>query len=274
VRIDGAIHVIHVIVGSDAPRASHPRELIVLESGAEATVAITSVGLDDDAQTLSNHVVEVALGANSALALTEVVRGGAWRIGRTFARLERDARLTTHTFDLGGAWARRDIDVELAAPGADWNASGLYLTTDSQHLDNHLRAEHVAPHCSSTQLYKGVLAGASRAVFNGKVVVHKGAIKTDSVQANHNLLTSRDAEVDTKPELEIYNDDVKCAHGTTVGQLDTEALWYMQTRGIPEAQARDMLVGAFVQEVVDGVADPAVAALVRDAVTTRIEVVR
>ena len=145
---------------------------------------------------------------------------------------------------------RNDIDVRLNGAGAETVLNGLYITAGSQHVDNHTRVDHLVPHTRSVETYRGVLAGRSRAVVNGKVVVHKDAQKTDAQQSNANLLLSSEAEIDTKPELQIHADDVKCSHGATVGQLDQNMLYYLRTRAIPEDLARSLLTFAFAGDVI------------------------
>ncbi len=152
--------------------------------------------------------------------------------------------------DLGARLARNDLRVDLVAPEATVHAYGLFFADASRHLDNHTHIEHLAPHTFSREVYRGIMDGTGRGVFNGKIVVRPGADKTDARLRNQNLLLSRGAEVDTKPELEIYADDVKCSHGATTGQLDRDSIFYLRSRGIPEEQARRLLIASFAREVV------------------------
>jgi Fe-S cluster assembly protein SufD len=170
---------------------------------------------------------------------------------RLDVRLARDARFEHFAADLGGELARNDLKVDVAERNADATLNGVYLAGHGQHVDNHTRIDHRVGPARSRQEYRGVLAGRCRAVWNGKAIVHKGADGTDAEQSNHNLLLSEHAEVDAKPELEIYADDVKCAHGTTVGQLDERALYYLRTRGIDEARAKRILTRAFAAAVIE-----------------------
>ena len=180
----------------------------------------------------------------------------------TQVRVSRDARYTSHAVSLGASLARHDLNVALAGAGGECMLNGLYVVAGDQHVDNHTVVDHVEPHGTSRELYKGILAERARGVFNGKVIVRKDAQKTDARQTNKNLLLSRDALVDTKPQLEIFANDVKCAHGATVGQLDNDAMFYLQTRGIGKEEARHMLVRAFASELVDAIpAEPVRAAL-------------
>jgi Fe-S cluster assembly protein SufD len=182
-------------------------------------------------------------------------------------RLERDARLEHFALDLGGDLTRNDLAIDIVGTQAEATLNGLYLAGPGQHVDNHTRTDHRVGPARSRQDYRGVLAGRCRAIWNGKAIVHRGADGTDAQQSNHNLLLSEQAEIDAKPELEIYADDVKCAHGTTVGQLDERALYYLRTRGIGTARARRILTRAFATTVVNTVP---VAAL-RDLIGTKVE---
>ncbi len=187
--------------------------------------------------------------------------------GRTTVTLGRDARFTSASFDLGGGLVRNDLAIDIANPGAEVVFDGLYLAGDGQHIDNHTRVDHRVGPATSRQEYRGILNGQCRCVWNGKAIVHEGADGTDADQANHNLLLSTKAEIDAKPELEIYTDDVKCSHGTTVGQLDETALFYLRTRGLDKQHAKRVLTHAFAAGLVTHV--PVDAA--KDAVAARVE---
>jgi Fe-S cluster assembly protein SufD len=175
----------------------------------------------------------------------------AYHIGGVHAAQSRNSRLVTHSIALGALLARNDVTTAFDAEGCDATLNGLYLVGGRQHVDHHTRIDHAKPNGTSREYYRGVLDGASRGVFNGKVIVHPGAQRTDAHQANHNLLLSRDAEVDTKPQLEIYADDVKCSHGATVGQLDDAQIFYLRSRGVDEAMARGLLTYAFARDVIE-----------------------
>ena len=169
----------------------------------------------------------------------------------------------SHTFWLGGENIRNDLEVHLNGRGARAKLNGLYLLSGTQHVDNQTLLDHAVPDCHSEESYKGVLGGRSHGIFNGKILVQKDAQKTDANQSNRNLLLSDNANVDTKPQLEIYADDVKCSHGTTVGQLDDLALFYLRSRGIPRLEALNILVNAFTQDLVNDVEDPTLGARVK-----------
>jgi len=164
--------------------------------------------------------------------------------------LGRSSNVSSHSISLGGALVRNDVNVVLDGEGGECTLNGFYMVSGEQHVDNHTRIDHVKPHGTSRQLYKGVLDGKSRGVFNGKIYVHKGAEKTDARQTNNNLLLSLDAVIDTKPQLEIYNNDVKCTHGSTIGQLDQDAIFYLRSRGIGVESARRLLTYAFASDVI------------------------
>jgi len=188
---------------------------------------------------------------------------------RHVARIEvkqlRDSSYQLHSVELGGALTRVDVVINLAETGASTALNGLFVLNGRQHVDHHTRIDHEAPHCVSRENYRTVLDGRSHGVFNGKVVAHKGAVKTDSAQSNGNLLLSRQAEIDTKPELEIYNDDVKCAHGATVGQLDDKQLFYLRSRGLSEEEAQELLTFAFADEVLATMGDAVVRRYIEQA---------
>jgi Fe-S cluster assembly protein SufD len=237
------------LAGGDQPALACPRVLVRAGANSRATLIEHYAAASGEA--LSLAVTEIALGPGATLQHYRLQEEAAeaFHLGVLAARLDRDAALVSHNLSVGARIARLDIDVELAAPGARVEMNGLYVVRDRQHVDSHTRVDHAAPRTTSDELYRGVLSGKSRAVFNGKAVVHPGAFGTDAVQANANLLLSPQAEVDTKPELEIYADDVKCAHGATTGQLDASALFYLRSRGIDEDTARTLLTFAFADTV-------------------------
>ena len=191
--------------------------------------------------------------------------------GRRWVRIGQDAALRYTSIDLGGALVRNDVAVDLVAAGSDVVANGLYLASGSQHIDNHLRIDHRVGPARSRAAFRGILHGRSRCVFNSKAIVYKGADGTDAAQSNHNLLLSDKAEIDTKPELEIYADDVKCAHGATVGQLDEAALFYLRSRGIDADAASRMLTRAFAASVLGELAVAAAADYVAGRLDQRLD---
>ncbi len=246
------IYLTFVATSEDDLTASHPRVLIVLEKGASATVVETYLGVDKQ-RYLTNAVTEVVLGDGASVEHCKIIRESerAFHVGMTQVHQGRDSSLTSIAITMGGALARNDLNVVLDGEGASCGLYGLYVIGGGQHADNHTAIQHAKPHGTSRQIYKGILDGKSRAVFNGKVIVHQDAQKTDAKQTNRNLLLSSDAVVDTKPQLEIFADDVKCTHGAAIGQLDEEALFYLRSRGMSERTARSLLTYGFASEVVD-----------------------
>ncbi|MCS3902136.1 Fe-S cluster assembly protein SufD [Methylohalomonas lacus] len=252
VQVDKPIVLLYLDTATDTPTACHPRTFVSLGENAAATLVESFAGLDDSSENLTNQVTEIDLADNARLDHYKIVQGGGknFHIGSINARQARDSRLESHSLALGGNLTRTDINTRLEAEGATVILNGLYMVDGKQHVDHHTRVDHLVPHTNSVETYRGVLNGNSRAVFNGKVYVHRDAQKTDAQQSNANLLLSKTAEVDTKPELEIYADDVKCSHGATVGQLDEDALFYLRSRAIDESTAGSLLTYAFASEVV------------------------
>jgi len=244
------VHFVFLSTG-DEGTAAHIRNLIVLEENAEATVVISYASINAG-RYFNNVVDEVALAPNAGLTLYKMVEEGkqGLHLGTTEAHHDRDSRLTTYTFTLDGGIVRNQLCTNLDGEGADCSLHGLYLNDGDRLLDNFIQVTHSKPHCTSRIAYKGVLDGASNAVFAGKVYVHPIAQKTDSNQLSQNLLLSDTATIDTKPQLEIFADDVKCTHGATVGAPPAEVIFYFRSRGIDEATARGMLTYGFADEVV------------------------
>lgn len=207
----------------------------------------------------ANVVTELEVAANAAVDYVRIQNRDAahFQVGKLIANLHRDSRLRHAAFDLGGALVRNDIAIDIAGSGASVDLYGLYLASGQQHIDNHTRVDHRVGPATSTEEYRGILTDRARCVFNGKALVHKGADGTDARQANHNLLLSDRAEIDTKPELEIYADDVKCSHGATVGQLDKAALFYLRSRGLDRDEATQVLTRAFAATIVARTTVPA-----------------
>jgi Fe-S cluster assembly protein SufD len=251
---------LHVVAFGDNAAASpgmvHQRHRIELAENAEATVVFQFLGRS--AGRLTTQVVEVNLAAGAKLTLYRLQNehDGATLLTRIDTRLGRDSRLHAVTVDGGGGLVRHDFNVLLAEAGAEVDLSGLYRPAPDAHIDNQTRIVHAAPHCRSRERFKGIVDAKAKAIFVGKVIVQPGAQKTDSEQHVANLLLSRRAEVNAKPELEIYADDVKCAHGATVGQLDDSALEYLRSRGIAGAEARALLLRAFGAAILNRIAIP------------------
>ena len=243
---------IHLVYASGAGQiVSHPRTLIFLGAGSEAKIVESYVGLDEESY-FCNAVTELVGAADSVAEHYRLQREGpsGFHTGALDADLARSARLTAHAITLAGSLIRNNVHVALNGEGAECALNGLYLAGDRQHVDNYTEIDHLKPHGTSFELYKGILSGAAHGVFNGKIVVHKDAQKTDARQVNKNLLLSENAVVNTKPQLEIHADDVKCSHGSTIGQLDGDALFYLRSRGLDLEEARSLLSFAFAADVV------------------------
>ena len=232
-RLEEPIYLVFVSIAAQSPVVSHPRNLIVLENGSEARIVESYVGLGTGVY-FTNAVTELVVGDHAIIDHYRLQREAesGFHVGALEAQLNRNCNFTGHAIMLGGSLVRNDLHAMLEGEGSDCILNGLYLMDGKQHLDNHTEIEHVKPRTTSLELYKGILSGSARAVFDGKILVHKDAQKTDSKQTNKNLLLSADAVVNTKPQLEIYADDVKCSHGSTIGQLDGDALFYLRSRGL------------------------------------------
>jgi Fe-S cluster assembly protein SufD len=242
------VQLLHVVTQADAMATS--RNIIIIDEMAEAKVIETFAGADNSYLTAA--VTEVFVDQNADLTVYKMQSESekAYHFGGTYVKQARDARFTHHNFSFGGLLARSDIHTDLDQ-ASECELNGLYLGVKRQHIDNHTRINHLKPHAISREMYKGVLDDRARGVFQGRVIVAEDAQKTDSQMNNRNLLLSNDAEADTKPQLEIYADDVKCSHGVTVGQLDEKSIFYLQSRSIDEETARNMLTFAFANEMVD-----------------------
>ncbi len=232
--------------GAGEPALIQPRALVRVGANAQISLCEQHLGSQAQAAHVNNKVSEIHLADNARLTHVQIQDTGAENlICGTHVRCERDSYYRSQSVDLGGALVRNDLVVTLAAQGAEADTDGVFLATRGDHVDNHIRIDHAAPHCASSALYKGILADRGRGVFNSKLIVHPEGQKTDARQVNHNLLLTDDIEIDTKPELEIYADDVKCSHGSTTGELDEDQLFYLLSRGIDKLAARTLLVGAF-----------------------------
>lgn len=270
VAVDAPIALVFVADARE-PVASHPRTLVLAGEGSRATLTEIYVG-GDAGPYLTNAVTEIVLGAGAAVEHVRLQAEGAGAVHVSVLHAEQGAgsSLSAHAFALGGKLSRTEIRTRLAGEGARVAANGLYMASGDQLVDNFSWVEHAVPNCSTSESYKGILDGRARGVFSGRIRVLPGAQKTVAYQMNSNLLLSDDAMVDTKPQLEIFADDVKCGHGGTVGQLDETALFYLRSRGIGEAEARSLLVWAFASEMVGRVAAPELRTRARDLVAARL----
>ena len=253
VVVEEPIQLVFFATGGDVPVISHPRSLIVVGAGSQATFVESYLG--HGAKYFTNAVTEIVAGDRSVVdhyKLQEEDERSS-HVATLQVQIGRDANFSTHSISLGGGGlVRNDINAVLAE-GSEATVNGLYLASGSQHIDNHTAIDHAKPHGTSHELYKGILGGTSTAVFNGKIIVRPDAQKTDAKQTNRNLVLSEDATIHTKPELQIHANDVRCTHGATIGQLDQEAIFYLQSRGIAKEQARDLLMHAFARDIIDRV---------------------
>jgi Fe-S cluster assembly protein SufD len=251
------------------PEVSHPRVLVLAGERSQAAVVETFAG---EGRYFRNAVTEIALSDGALLEHYALQREStaACHVHTVAARQGRASHFTSHNVALGSALARVDLDVRLEAEGAECTLNGLFAGAGTQHLDNHTTIDHAKPHCVSRELYKGVMDGASRGVFFGKIIVRPDAQKSDAIQTNKNLLLSREALVNSTPALEIFADDVKCKHGSTTGQLDALALFYLRSRGIGESDARTLLTQAFAADVAERLRVPAVRDAVADELARRL----
>lgn len=250
--VEEPIHLLYISTAGDKPSITNPRNLIIVEDNCEANIIEQYVSLDENIY-LSNVVTEMVVGENSSVGhyLIELESKKAFNISTLRVQQARSSNMRSYSVLLGGSLVRNNIHPVLAGEGCNSLINGLYMSTHRQHMDNYMKIEHVSPHCDSRQLYNGVLDGRSRGVFHGRIIVHEGAQKTDAKQTNRNLLLSDYAQVDTKPQLEIYADDVKCTHGATIGQIDENALFYLRSRGISKEASRDIILNAFTNETLE-----------------------
>jgi Fe-S cluster assembly protein SufD len=239
--------------GNAAPVISHPRCLIVLGERSQVRLVETYVGTDS--AYFANGVTEIFVGENAVLDHYKVQQESlqAFHVASMHVHAARSANFSSHSFTLGGAFVRNDILATLDGEGAEVTLNGLYLADGERMVDNHTLIDHARAYCPSHEVYKGILGGKARAVFNGKIIVRQDAQKTNAKQTNRALLLSDDALINTKPQLEIFADDVKCTHGAAIGQIDEDAIFYLRARGLTFFEARDMLIHAFAGEILDRV---------------------
>jgi len=256
--LDRPVHVVHVTVPGSTPAMTHPRLVIVADRSAEATIIESHIALDN-APYFTNSVCEMVCGDNSVVTHWKVQREStqAFHIAMQHATLGASARFSTMNITMGGALVRNDVHTILNGAGIDARVDGLYLAAGRQHIDNHTYIRHARHHCHSFELYKGILDGHSRGVFNGRIYVDPEAQKTDAKQENNCMLLSDDARINSNPQLKIFADDVKCTHGAAIGKTDDDAIFYLRSRGIPASDARDLMVYAFASEVLERIGETA-----------------
>jgi Fe-S cluster assembly protein SufD len=249
--VEEPIHLLFIAAGGTEPAVSHPRTLIVAGENSQARIMESYVGVEESVY-FSNAVTEIIAPPSAVLDHYKLQRESrrAFHVGTLQVHQERSSNFSSHSIALGGSLTRNDVNAVLDAEGCECTLNGLYVGSGEQVIDNHTRIEHAKPHCASHELYKGILDQKAKGVFNGKIHVHPDAQKTDAKQTNKTLLLSEDATINTKPQLEIYADDVKCTHGATVGQLEAEAVFYLRSRGIGLEEARSLLIYAFANDLI------------------------
>ncbi len=260
VVVEEPIHLLF-LSSADSPTVSHPRTLILADENSQSTIVESFAGPAGQVY-FTNAVTEVVTGENAVVDHYKVQRESvkAYHVATLQVQMGRAANFSSHSIGLGGQLVRNDANAVLGAEGCECTLNGLYMATDRQIVDNHTSIDHAMPHCNSHEIYKGILDGHARGVFNGKIFVRLDAQKTDAKQTNQTLLVSPDAQINTKPQLEIFADDVRCTHGATIGQLSDEALFYLRARGIPGDQARSLLTYAFASDVVSRIKVDAIRA--------------
>lgn len=269
VLLDKPLHIVHVLLANTAVFVQ-PRSLFVINAGASMELIETTITDDPQNQIFVNGVTEIALAQNAHFHHYDIQTGrsGMRFVQRTEATQERDSNYSNYTFTLPGTdLVRNNLVLHLNDQQLESHLYGLYLTAGKQLVDNHTEVHHKKPHGESNQLYKGVLLDQSKAVFNGKIFVYEDAQKTNAFQQSNNILFSEKATVNAKPQLEIFADDVKCSHGTTIGQLNKEALFYLQSRGVSEATAKNMMVNAFAFDVTQKIKIPAIRTYVESLIS-------
>ncbi|MFP3873404.1 MAG: Fe-S cluster assembly protein SufD [Thiohalophilus sp.] len=252
VKLDKPIEVLHLSLALEDAVVAHPRNLVVMDAGSEATLIERFVSTGQSVY-FNNNLSEIILNESASLTHHRVQdeSSQAYHLSNLFLSQQKQSRYRGTALALGGAWARTEYKVKFLDEEAECRLNGLYTVGEKQLTDFHLDIDHARPHCASEENFRGLLYGKGRAVFDGRILVDKDAQKSDAHLHNANLMLTRTAEVDTKPQLEIYADDVKCSHGTTVGQLDPEQIYYMRSRGIETATAQKMLCLGFADEIID-----------------------
>ncbi len=265
------IHVVFVSAPGAAPALVAPRLFVVAGEQSQCSIVETYAGVGESA-VLTTAVTEVLLGPGAMVDHVKVQRetATAFHLASTFVHLYRASTFTSQAITFGGRIARNDITATMAGEGAECTLNGLYVADGDTLVDTHTTIDHAMPHCPSHEIYKGILAGRSKAVFNGKIIVRPDAQKTDAKQTNKALLLSGDAGINTKPQLEIFADDVKCTHGAAIGQLDDDQLFYLRARGIGQHDARNILIHAFASDVLNGIAHEAVRARLEEVLVEKL----
>ena len=264
---------IHILYLNDSKERiiAQPRNLIIAEEFSKAQIFVQYESLSD-VSNFTNAVTEIVLHENANVNHVTIQNEdtNSFHISNTAIRIDKHANFTSYNMNFGGKIARNNITATFKQSDAECHLFGLYMGGKDQLIDNHTLIDHAQPNCNSNELYKGVLTGNARAVFNGKVMVRKDAQKTNAFQQNKNILLSKEALIDTKPQLEIFADDVKCSHGATVGQLDTEALFYLRARGLDKEAARTLLISAFAEDVVKKIGEKHVIEYLEEKISQKL----
>jgi len=270
--IEQPVHLLYVSAGAGSSLMTHPRTLIIAEEASQSTVVEDYVSVGNEPG-FSNAITELVAGEGAVFShfLVERENFASFNVSTLRTEQARSANVASHSVLLGGGLVRNNVHPILDGEGAECLINGLFVGEGRQHLDNYMLVEHASPQCNSRQYYNGILADHARGVFHGRIIVHKDAQKTDAKQTNRNLLLSDNARIDTKPQLEIYADDVKCTHGATIGQIEEEHLFYLRQRGLAKADARNLLLYAFAAECLDRMHQGTARELVESLIQARLQ---
>ena len=251
--LEHPVHIIFLLTAKAHEAAAHPRVLIVTGRDARATIVETYASVEADTQSFTNGVTEVVVGPGSSINryTMQLQNEETFGIATTHVEVRENASFTSVYTDIGGALIRNNLSVDMVGEGGHCTLNGSYIVSRNQHIDNQVIIDHKIGHTGARELYKGVLDGKSRSVFHGSIIVREGAVKVDALQEDKNLLLSNEAEADTKPAFWIYCDDVRCGHGAACGAIDADAIFYLRSRGLDEATARQLLIRGFVAQIVD-----------------------
>ena len=270
--LETPIHIIH-ISSANQNTIINSRNLIVVESNAQAKIVESYETVDSNAKVFNNALTEIVVEENAIVDHYKIQdeKGFGYLLSTTQAIQKKESVFSTNTFTLSGSLVRNNLTIVLDGEYIESHLNGLYLTNGNQVVDNHTLVDHQKPNCNSNELYKGIIEDKSSATFNGKIYVRKDAQKTNAFQSNKNILLSDDGTINTKPQLEIYADDVKCSHGTSTGKLDADKIFYLRARGLSEASAKKLLMHAFASEVVDTIKIAALREYVEEKISKRFE---
>ena len=265
------IRILNLITNEGKTQAVYPRCIVLAKRNSESLI-FEEFRIMGNGTNFVNSVTDVIVedGANLEHIIIDDFAKNTYHVANVCVKQCKDSNFVSHNFSMGKKFARRDFNVELNESGANCNLFGLYFVDKENHIDHHTTIEHKEANCNSNEHYKGILSGKSTGVFNGRIHVHPGAQKTDAIQKNQNLLLSDDAIIHTKPELEIYADDVKCTHGATVGQLDEKGLFYLRSRGLNRKEAQQILIRAYVNEIIENVSDEKIRSELMELILDRL----